>query len=134
MSRGRKGRYEVDTSNTVANSQTDTAKLQLGEQTVELPVVVGTEDEHAVDISALRGQTGYIGLDKGFANTGSCKSSITYIDGEQGILRYRGIPIEQLAEKSSFLETALLLIYGELPTADQLTRFQQLICEHAPPH
>ena len=89
-----------------------TAKLLLDGQEYELPVVVGTEDERAIDITQLRAQAGYITLDEGYRNTGSVQSNITFIDGEKGILRYRGIPIEQLAEHSTFVETALLLIYG----------------------
>ena len=108
----------------------ETAKLQLDGKTFELPVVVGTEGERAVDISKLRDRSGYITLDEGYGNTGSCKSSITFIDGERGILRYRGIPIEQLAERSTFLETAWLLIYGELPTARQLDCWSKLLTEY----
>ena len=108
----------------------DTAKLQLKDQTFELPVVVGSEHEHAVDISKLRSDSGYITLDDGYGNTGSCSSAITFIDGEKGILRYRGIPIEQLAEHSSFVETALLVIYGELPTKERLDRFSKLLTHH----
>ena len=107
-----------------------TALLQLGDKTIELPVVVGTEDEHAIDISNLRAQTGYITLDEGYGNTGSCRSAITFIDGERGILRYRGIPIEELAEKSSFIEVAYLLIWGHLPTAEQLKSFRALMTKH----
>ncbi len=106
------------------------ARLQLHNGEVELPVVVGTEDEHAIDVSKLRDQTGYITLDDGYGNTGSCRSAITFIDGEKGILRYRGIPIQQLAEHSTFIETAMLLIYGELPKADHLLRFRALLTEH----
>ncbi len=108
-----------------------TAKLNLGDKSIDLPVVVGTENEHAVDISKLRGETGYITLDNGFGNTGACKSSITYIDGEKGILRYRGYAIEDLAQNSSFVEVAWLLIYGELPAADELERFRSEINKHA---
>ena len=108
----------------------ETARLQLDGKTFELPVVVGTEGERAVDISKLRDRSGYITLDDGYSNTGSCKSSITFIDGERGILRYRGIPIEQLAEHSTFLETAWLLIYGELPTARQLDCWSKLLTEY----
>ena len=97
---------------------------------VQLPVVVGTENEHAVDITQLRAKTGYITLDEGYANTGACLSSITYIDGDNGILRYRGYPIEELAEKSTFLEVSYLLIYGELPTQQQLADFNQNIARH----
>jgi citrate synthase len=107
-----------------------TAKLILDDKTVELPVVVSNEGEHAIDVSKLRAQTGYITLDEGYRSTGSCHSSITFIDGEKGILRYRGIPIEQLAEKSSFIETAWLIIWGELPTQKQLRSFRNLLTEH----
>ena len=107
------------------------AKLELDSgQVLDLPVVTGTEDERAVDVSRLRGTSKYITLDNGFANTGSCYSTITYIDGEKGILRYRGIPIEQLAEQSTQIETALLLMYGELPSADRLARFRHLLTKH----
>jgi citrate synthase len=113
----------------VATSKT-TAKLQIADQTLDLPIFVGTESEPSVDISELRAKTGYITLDDGYRNTGSCASSITFIDGDKGILRYRGIPIEQLAENSTFIETALLLIYGELPTSEQLNRFRSLCTRH----
>lgn len=106
------------------------AKLTLRGKTYDMPLVEGTEGELAVDISSMRNRTGAITLDDGYANTGSCKSEITYIHGEQGILRYRGYPIEQLAEKSSFLETAYLLIWGELPTEEQLNEFQQRLTRH----
>jgi len=88
------------------------AHVDLGDQSVDLPVVVGTENEHGIDTTSLRGNTGYITVDPGFGNTGSCKSAITFINGEQGILRHRGYPIEQLAKHSSFLEAAMLIIYG----------------------
>src|SRR5512138_1134079 len=84
-----------------------------------LPVVEGTEGERAIDISSLRKDTGLITLDVGYQNTGSCTSSITFIDGDRAVLRYRGIPIEELAEKAAFTETAYLLIYGHLPTEDE---------------
>ena len=106
------------------------AKLELQGKTYTLPTLGGTEGEKAVDISSLRAETGYITLDDGYGNTGSCTSKITFIDGEKGILRYRGIPIEELAEKSSFIETAYLIIYGVLPTRDQLRRFSDLFTEH----
>jgi len=106
------------------------AELRIGETTVELPLVDGTENERAIDVSRLRDQSGLITLDEGYRNTGSARSAITFIDGEEGVLRYRGIPIEQLAEKSTFIETALLLIYGELPTRDHLLRFRRLLAEH----
>ena len=108
----------------------DTVRLDLGDKAVELPIVVGSEDEHAVDISKLRAETGYITLDEAYGNTGSCRSAITFIDGDKGILRYRGIPIEVLAEKSSFMETAYLLIWGQLPTRSQLDSFSALMTKH----
>jgi len=108
------------------------AVLRHGDQEVTLPVVRGTEDELGVDIAKLRAQTGLITLDYGFMNTGSTESAITYIDGDAGILRYRGIPIEQLVERDSpsFLETAYLLIYGELPTTAELDEFRFGIRRH----
>jgi len=99
-----------------------------------LPVLRGTEDEVAVDISQLRAKTGIVTFDPGFGNTGACRSSITYIDGEQGILRYRGYPIEELAEKSSFLEVAWLLIHGELPTRADLATFSREVRLHTMLH
>ena len=110
------------------------ATLSYGDQKIELPVVVGTEDEHAVDISKLRLESGLITLDPGYGSTGSCSSSITFIDGEKGILRYRGYPIEQLAKKSTFLEVAWLLIHGELPKADQLADFTSKVTHHTMLH
>jgi citrate synthase len=109
---------------------TKNATLNYAGESVELPVVVGTENETAVNISALRAKAGWITLDSGYANTGACQSSITFIDGEQGVLRYRGYPVEELAERSSFVETAYLLIFGELPTATQLADFRKLLGEH----
>lgn len=106
------------------------AKLELEGKTYELRTVVGSEGEKAVDISALRNNTGYITLDDGYGNTGSCSSAITFIDGDNGILRYRGIPIEQLAEKSTFVETAYLLIYGRLPTRPELKKFSELLTQN----
>ncbi|MBL4824124.1 MAG: citrate (Si)-synthase, partial [SAR324 cluster bacterium] len=97
------------------------AKLSLPDgQSLELPVLSGTENEKAIDISKLRAETGYITLDPGFVNTGSCESAITFLDGEKGILQFRGYPIEQLAAESTFLEVAYLLIHGELPNKTQL--------------
>src|SRR4051794_25273629 len=111
-----------------------TALLKLEEKEITLPVVIGSEGEKAVDIAKLRADTGYITFDDGFGNTGSCTSAITYIDGEVGILRYRGYPIEQLSEKSNFIETAYLVIYGELPTTEQRQKFSKLLTRHAPLH
>ena len=116
--------------NRTALDSAQVAKLDLGDKQIELPLIEGTEQERAIDISKLRGQTGVITLDDGYRNTGSCCSAITFIDGEHGILRYRGIPIEQLAKHSDFIETALLLIYGELPTQDHLMHFRGLLTEH----
>ncbi len=101
---------------------TEVAKLILDGKELELPVITGTEGEKAIDIRSLRQQTGHITFDPGFGNTGTCRSAITYMDGEQGILRYRGYPIEQLAEHSTFVETAFLLITGQLPNRDELIR------------
>ncbi len=108
----------------------ETARLQAGDQRVELPVVVGSEGEKAVDIANLRAETGYIALDPGYGNTGSCQSDITFIDGDAGILRYRGYAIEDLAEYSRFIEVAYLLIWGELPNAAQLDEFSALLTKH----
>ncbi|MCY3668092.1 MAG: citrate synthase, partial [Gemmatimonadetes bacterium] len=101
-----------------------------GDQSVELPVVVGSEGEKALDIAKLRADTGYIALDPGYGNTGSCQSDITFIDGDAGILRYRGYAIEDLAEYSRFIEVAHLLIWGELPNAAQLDEFSALLTKH----
>jgi citrate synthase len=109
-----------------------TAKLVFPDnKEVQLPVVVGTEDEHAIDIRKLREETGYITADTGYMNTGSTSSAITYLDGEQGILRYRGYPIEELAEKSNFVETSYLLITGELPTVAQREQFGRQLTRHS---
>ena len=106
------------------------AKLELDGKKYELPVVVGSEGEKAIDISALRSSSGYITLDEGYGNTGSCISGITFIDGEKGILRYRGIPIEELAESSTFIEAAHLLIWGKLPTNQELSDFSRLLSKN----
>ena len=104
-----------------------TAQLNIAGESYELPVIVGTENEHAVDVRALRKHSGYVSFDDGFANTGACESEVTFIDGEKGILRYRGYPIEELAGKSTFLETAYLVIYGELPSQAGLAEFRKKI-------
>ncbi|NJK84433.1 MAG: citrate synthase [Saprospiraceae bacterium] len=106
------------------------AELILNGKSYKLPVIVGTENEKAIDISKLRDETGYITLDSGYKNTGATKSAITFLDGEEGILHYRGYPIEQLAEKSTFLEVAYLLIYGELPSKVELENFVYEIKTH----
>lgn len=106
------------------------ATLNIEGSSYELPIVVGTEDEKGFDISRLRADTGYITLDKGYKNTGATQSAITFLDGEKGILRYRGYPIDQLAQKSNFVEVAYLLIYGELPTESELLNFRTEISKH----
>jgi len=106
------------------------ATLQYDDKSLELPIITGSENERAIDIRKLRSSTGLVTLDDGYGNTGACRSQITFIDGERGILRYRGYPIEELAEKSTFVETAYLLIFGELPTEAQLTEFRRLLTRH----
>jgi citrate synthase len=112
----------------------ETAELNLNGKTYSLPIVEGTENEKAIDIAKLRDQTGYVTLDSGFKNTGATKSAITFLDGEKGILKYRGYAIEQLAEKSTFLEVAYLLIYGSLPNQTQIQDFQHQISRHTLVH
>ncbi|HET8858651.1 citrate synthase [Marivirga sp.] len=112
----------------------DQAKLSYAGKDYNLPVIEGTEKEIAIDISKLRADSGLITIDPGFKNTGSTKSAITFLDGEEGILRYRGYSIEELAEKSSFLEVSYLLIYGELPTESELKHFQNEITTHTLVH
>ena len=109
----------------------ETARLELDGKVYELPTFVGSEGERAIDIAKLRDITGYITLDDGYGNTGSCRSAITYIDGDAGILRYRGIPIEDIAGRSSFVETAWLVIFGELPNVEQRDHFAGLLSESA---
>ena len=108
----------------------EVAKIELEGKIYELPVFTGTENEKAIDISKLRDLTGYVTLDSGYKNTGATKSSITFLDGEEGILHYRGYSIEQLASKASFMEVSYLLIYGELPTKDELADFEMSIKKH----
>ena len=105
----------------------ETAKIELDGKVYELPVITGTENEKAIDISKLRDLSGYVTLDTGYKNTGATKSAITFLDGEEGILHYRGYSIEQLAEKASFLEVSFLLIYGALPTQSELNEFENSI-------
>lgn len=112
----------------------EVAKLKIRDKEYELPVIEGTEHELAIDITKLRSMSGVITLDDGYMNTGSCKSAITFIDGEKGILRYRGYNIEELAEKSTFLEVAYLLIYGELPTKEQFEDFRNKVTRHTMIH
>jgi citrate synthase len=108
--------------------------LSYNGSSIDLDVIVGTENEVGIDITKLRGKTGMITLDPGYANTGSCTSDITFIDGEKGILRYRGYSIEELAEKSTFMETAFLVLYGHLPDDAELAEFEASIREEAPLH
>ena len=110
------------------------ARLEINGATAELPLVEGTEGEKGIDISKLRAATGAVTLDEGFVNTGSTTSAITFLDGEQGILRYRGYPIEVLAEKCDFVEVAYLLIFGELPTVAQLDAFRTSLSHHTMIH
>jgi len=114
----------------VSSTNEEVAKLQIGDNHYELPIRVGTEGNRAVDISKLYAQTGHITLDEGFANTGPTMSMICYVDGENGALRYRGYRVEELAEQCDFTETAYLLIYGELPTGEQLEEFRENIRNH----
>lgn len=111
-----------------------TATITIEGKNHEYPVIVGSEGEKAVDVRKLRSDTGYITFDEGYGNTGSCLSDVTFIDGETGILRYRGYPIEELAIGSSFIETAYLIIYGELPTEDQLAAYRERIRANAAVH
>src|SRR5712671_6178646 len=108
----------------------NTAELTVNGKTCKLRVVEGTERERGIDISSLRDDTGFITLDDGYSNTGSCQSQITFIDGEQGILRYRGIPIEELAEKSTFIEVAHLIIFGKLPNSAELRGFSEMLTQN----
>jgi citrate synthase len=112
----------------------DTAQLILGDNTYELPLLKGSEGEQAIDISKLREQTNFVTLDVGYKNTGATTSAITFLDGEKGILKYRGYAIEQLAKKSTFLEVAYLLIYGNLPTESEVNDFQYQINRHTLVH
>ena len=108
--------------------------IRIGNENFDFPIIEGTEGERALDTRALRAKSGCITFDEGYGNTGSCLSEISFINGEQGILRHRGYPIEQLAEEASFLETAYLVIYGELPTAEQLSTFCQEVRSHSSIH
>jgi citrate synthase len=108
-----------------------TASLKLDDKEFPLPIMVGTEGEKAIDTRKLRADTGYIAYDQGYGNTGSCESAITFLDGDNGVLRHRGYPIDQLAEHSDFVETAYLIIYGELPNAAKRKEFGQLLRKNA---
>lgn len=112
----------------------ESAKLIIGDKTYELPIVGGAENEYAIDISKLRAQSDFITLDPGFGNTGACQSAITFLDGDKGILRYRGYPIEQIAQQSSFVETSYLLIFGKLPNQKELAKFSDTFAEYSMIH
>ena len=112
----------------------ETAIIILDGKQYELPVLIGSEGEKAIDIRKFRQETGYITYDPGFGSTGSCKSAITFMDGEKGILRYRGIPIEQLAEHSTFVETAYLLMNGELPNRAELNQIRVQLNDYSMVH
>ncbi|MCA9915725.1 MAG: citrate (Si)-synthase, partial [Anaerolineae bacterium] len=112
----------------------DNAKLILNGQEYEFPTFAGSEGEVGIDFAALRSQTKAISYDPGYGNTGSCSSAITFINGEKGILRYRGYPIEQVAENASFVEVCYLLIYGDLPNREQLESFQHDLTYHTMIH
>jgi len=119
---------------TVPDNAPPKAELRIDDKVLEVPVVVGAEDEHGLDIGKLRAQTGYVTLDPAYMNTASTKSAITFLDGERGILRYRGIPIDELAEKSTFVEVAYLLIYGRLPNKTELATFSGALTRHSMIH
>jgi citrate synthase len=112
----------------------NTATLRIINENYTFPLMEGTEGEKAIDLRTLRSKSGYISFDDGYGNTGSCESKITFIDGEKGILRYRGYPIEQLAETSTFVETAYLIIYGELPDKASLARFSHKVLSNGSIH
>jgi citrate synthase len=112
----------------------DRAELKFGDHSIELPIVVGSEGEVGIDVAKLRAQTGAVTLDPAYMNTACTTSAITFLDGEKGILRYRGIPIEQLAEQATFVEVAYLLIYGHLPNQTELSKFSELLTRHSMLH
>ncbi len=116
------------------NTPQEFAEIKVGGKTLQCPVVTGTENEKAFDISELRAKTEYVTYDNGYANTASCLSAITFLDGDKGILRYRGIPIEELAEKATFTEVAHLLIYGHIPNSAERQKFSNLLTKHAMIH
>src|SRR5579871_2173900 len=120
--------------NAVPDQTNHHAELKVDDKILEIPEVVGTEDERAIDIAKLRSATGLVTLDPAFMNTASTKSAITFLDGEKGILRYRGIPIDELAEKSTFVEVSYLLIYGHLPNKQELAAFSEQLTRHSMIH
>ncbi|MEP4681768.1 MAG: citrate/2-methylcitrate synthase, partial [Rhodopirellula bahusiensis] len=124
----------MSSSSSLEIQRADTVRVQFGDTNLELPLVEGSEGEQAIDVSRLRADTGVITLDDGFVNTGSTRSAITFLDGEKGILRYRGYPIEQLAKSCDFVEVAYLLIFGDLPNKDEIETFRSGIREHTMIH
>jgi citrate synthase len=127
-------RREIVPEKTQVKTPQVKAELKIDAKVIELPVIEGTEAERAVDIGKLRAQTGYVTIDPAFVNTASTTSAITFLDGEKGVLRYRGIPIEELAEKSTFVEVAYLLIYGKLPNSSELSKFSGQLTRHSMLH
>jgi len=115
----------------MANKKSEKVSLEIGDKKFQLPIIEGTAGDKAIDIRSLRSDTGYITFDEGYANTGSCESKITFIDGEKGFLAYRGIPIEDMAENSTFIEAAHLIIYGHLPSSVELSNFSQKVLRNA---
>jgi len=111
--------------------QVEVAELKIGDKVYNLPILEGVHGGRAIDISKLRAESGLVTLDYGYKNTGSCKSSITYLDGEKGILRYRGYPIEELAEKLRFVEVAYLMVHGRLPSRSEKKKYSDLLTEHS---
>lgn len=120
--------------NETSKSTTQKAEIKVGDQVFTCPIITGTENEKGMDISELRAKTGLVTYDEGYGNTASCQSRITYIDGDQGILRYRGFPVEELAAKCTFIEVAHLLIYGHLPSAKEKSNFSQLLTSNCMIH
>lgn len=127
-------RSPMSSSSSLEIQRADTVRVQFGDTNLELPLVEGSEGEKAIDVSRLRADTGVITLDDGFVNTGSTRSAITFLDGEKGILRYRGYPIEELAKSCDFVEVAYLLIFGDLPNAEEIETFRSGIREHTMIH
>lgn len=121
-------------NNSEFKKSAETAQIAIDGETLSCPIITGTENEKALDISELRSKTGFVTYDEGYSNTASCLSSITFIDGEKGILRYRGIPVEELAEKRSFIEVAHLLIFGHLPSASERSDFSKLLTSNCMIH
>ncbi len=122
---------EVDRPNVGATKGQENARLIVEGKEYELPVIVGSEGEKAIDVQQLRAKTGFVTYDPGYGNTGSCESDITFIDGEEGILRYRGYPIEEIAGRAQFTEICYLLVYGHLPTPAEQAEFRARLTKHS---